>query len=695
MLWRVVCNLRHVPLLFCHRFSSRSAAVTCVASLSLGIFLLCPSPVQASASHHASEVDYARATVIQRRLEAIPESHRTRAQYERALEAYRAVYHGDPASRDAARSIAAVADLLASEGRCFHDPKLLRDAVAQWEFLRRQYPTSSLRQRALFEEAEIQQHDLRDRAAARKSYRLFLTRYSHDALAEKARAGLRDEPIGVASKSHVSAVQGADALSPEIPAAQTPPARARKGEAQPSNPSPVIVVDNDPDPKPAHLAPKTVTVAKTATAAKTSSSATVLQDVRYWDENGSTRLAIDLSDAAPYHTYSDQNGRQITIVFFGAQSAETLLGHAIIASHDENLRSMHVSMLTPNQATVVLQMKRPVSFNSFVLSNPSRLILDLQPAMATEFAQQAAPPIQHAPTPSPRAVVSQTAIAMPPMPSAKPLDAAKRTSPAPPPPLYAAEPAPTVQPSMARVLGLRIRRIVIDAGHGGHDSGTIGPDGIEEKDIALDVALRLGHMLQQRLGADVIYTRQTDKYVPLEERTAIANAAHADLFLSIHANSSSDPDVRGVETYFLNFTTSPDAMAVAGRENADSNRSVYDLSDLVRKITLSDKIDESREFAGDVQQQLYAGLLFGNAGLKNRGVKQAPFVVLIGAQMPSILAEISFLTNPEDASELSRPHYRERLAEALYRGVAEYVDGMSGVRIAKTIPAEALRTPAE
>ena len=248
---------------------------------------------------------------------------------------------------------------------------------------------------------------------------------------------------------------------------------------------------------------------------------------------------------------------------------------------------------------------------------------------------------------------------------------------------------------MARVLGLRIRRIVIDAGHGGHDSGTIGPDGIEEKDIALDVALRLGHLLQQRLGAEVIYTRRTDKYVPLEERTAIANAAHADLFLSIHANSSSDPDVRGVETYFLNFTTSSDAMAVAGRENADSNRSVYDLSDLVRKIALSDKIDESREFAGDVQQQLYTGLLSGNAGLKNRGVKQAPFVVLIGAQMPSILAEISFLTNPEDAAELSRPRYRERLAEAIYRGVAEYVDGMSGVRIAKTIPAEGLTAPAE
>ncbi len=640
-----------------------------------------------SASHHASQVDFARATSIQHRLESIPERDRTRAQYGHALNAYRAVYHGDPTSPDAARSIAAVADLLASEGRCFHDAKLLHDAVAQWEFLRRQYPTSPLRQRALLQQAEIQQHDLHDPSTAKKSYRIFLAKYPHHALAEQARAGLQDEPTADGPITHKRMEARTDASPEQTSTTATHPTLAEKNRVQFSSPSPVVWVDNDPDSK--HARPSL----ETSTVSAQSSNA-VLKDVRYWAENNSTRLAVDLSKAVPYHTYSVQNGRQITIVFFGAQSAETLLGHAIMASHDENLRSMRVSMLTHNQATLVLQMKRPVSFSSFALSNPSRLILDLQPALATDFEQAISPPIQATPTPVPGAVASQTTIATPPPPSAKPPEGTKRTSPAPSP-TYAAEPTPTVQPSMARVLGLRVRRIVIDAGHGGHDSGTIGPGEIEEKDIALDVALRLGHLLQQRLGAQVIYTRRTDKFVPLEERTAIANAAHADLFLSIHANSSSDPEVRGVETYFLNFTTSPAAMAVAGRENADSNRSVYDLSDLVRKIALGDKIDESRAFAGDVQQQLYSGLLSGNAGLKNRGVKQAPFVVLIGAQMPSILAEISFLTNPEDALELSRPRYRERLAEALYRGVAEYVDGMSGVRIAKTIPAEALPAPAE
>jgi N-acetylmuramoyl-L-alanine amidase len=248
------------------------------------------------------------------------------------------------------------------------------------------------------------------------------------------------------------------------------------------------------------------------------------------------------------------------------------------------------------------------------------------------------------------------------------------------------EAAPTAdgQRSLVRALGLKIGRIVIDAGHGGHDSGTLGPGGLEEKDVALDVALRLGRLLRRRLGADVIYTRDTDTFVPLETRTAIANKAQADLFISIHANSSPDPDARGVETYYLNFTTSPDALDVAARENAVSDASIHQLSDLVRKIALKDKIDESREFAFDVNQALYSGLESGNPGLHDRGVKKAPFVVLIGANMPSILAEISFLTNPGDASELRSAAYRERIAESLYRGVARYIDGLSGVRLAQT-----------
>ena len=149
---------------------------------------------------------------------------------------------------------------------------------------------------------------------------------------------------------------------------------------------------------------------------------------------------------------------------------------------------------------------------------------------------------------------------------------------------------------------------MVDAGHGGHDTGTIGPDGLMEKDLVLDVALRLGRLLETRLGADVIYTRDDDTFIPLETRTAIANEHQADLFISIHANSSSDPSARGVETYYLNFTSNADALEVAARENAVSQKSIFELQDLVKKITLKDKIDESRELATDVQQSLYTGL---------------------------------------------------------------------------------------
>jgi len=248
-------------------------------------------------------------------------------------------------------------------------------------------------------------------------------------------------------------------------------------------------------------------------------------------------------------------------------------------------------------------------------------------------------------------------------------------------PARAAVPTADGETSLVRALGLKIGRIVIDAGHGGHDSGTLGVDGIEEKDVVLDVALRLGKLLHDRLGAEIIYTRSDDTFIPLETRTAIANKAQADLFLSIHANSSADASARGVETYYLNFTSDATALDVAARENAVSDQSIHQLSDLVKKIALKDKIAESREFASDVEGSLYTGLEKGNAGLKDRGVKKAPFVVLIGANMPSILAEISFVTNPKDAEQLNDPEYRERVAESLYRGVARYEGGLSGTRV--------------
>ena len=239
--------------------------------------------------------------------------------------------------------------------------------------------------------------------------------------------------------------------------------------------------------------------------------------------------------------------------------------------------------------------------------------------------------------------------------------------------------------SLIRALGLKIGKIVIDPGHGGHDTGTIGPNGLEEKDLVLDVGRRLGKLLQGRLGADVVFTRKDDTFIPLETRTSIANQEQADLFVSIHANSSRDQDARGVETYYLNFTSSAEALDVAARENAASDKSIHELQDLVKKIALKEKIEESREFASNVQRALHTGLAAKSPGIRDRGVKKAPFIVLIGANMPSILAEISFVSNPGDERRLRTPEYRQRIAESLYRGISKYVSGLSGVKVAAKI----------
>jgi len=223
---------------------------------------------------------------------------------------------------------------------------------------------------------------------------------------------------------------------------------------------------------------------------------------------------------------------------------------------------------------------------------------------------------------------------------------------------------------------------VLDAGHGGHDTGTIGPTGLTEKELALDVATRLGALVSDRIGSEVIFTRADDVFIPLEERTAVANQKQADLFVSIHANSSRVSAARGIETYYLNLTADREALGVAARENAASNKSIHDLQDLVTKITLTEKIAESREFAIQIQRSLHATMARDNGTLRNRGVRKAPFVVLIGARMPSILAEISFLSNPRDERLLKTAAYRQRVAEALFSGIASYARSLSRVEVA-------------
>jgi N-acetylmuramoyl-L-alanine amidase len=232
--------------------------------------------------------------------------------------------------------------------------------------------------------------------------------------------------------------------------------------------------------------------------------------------------------------------------------------------------------------------------------------------------------------------------------------------------------------SMARQLGLGISRIVIDPGHGGHDPGAKG-DGITEAELVLDVALRLETMLRKVAGVEVVLTRRADDFVGLQERTAIANRETADLFLSIHANASEDDRARGIETYFLNFANNLSAAAVAARENAASGQAMAALPDFVKAIALNNKLDESREFATDVQRLMIERLKPANKTVRDLGVKQAPFVVLIGAAMPSVLAEISFITNPQEAKLLRGPAYRQRIADALYSAIRKYQTSLKSV----------------
>ena len=277
-------------------------------------------------------------------------------------------------------------------------------------------------------------------------------------------------------------------------------------------------------------------------------------------------------------------------------------------------------------------------------------------------------------------------------PPAKPTVTPVTASVAPAPTAAAVTPAETALPakrnrsgdrSMIRVLGLKVGRIVIDPGHGGHDVGTTGPEGLREKDLVLDVSKRLGELIEARMGSEVIFTRSDDTFVPLGRRTGIANDAKADLFLSIHANSSTLRTAAGVETYYLNFTTSKSALEVAARENAGSQQTIFELQDLLEKIALKDKVEESREFASRIQSSLFSVSAKNDSHARDRGVKKAPFVVLIGASMPSVLAEIGFISNAHDEDIMRRPEYRQRLAEALYKGLASYAGTLSHFQVAQ------------
>lgn len=437
--------------------------------------------------------------------------------------------------------------------------------------------------------------------------------------------------------------------------------------------------------------------------------------VRTWPMGQVTRVAIETSGAPKWRAERAQNPPRL---FFDISNARIALPQGESRTIEVNGPMVQRIRMAMNQATVVrvvLDLNAPVDYEASLLVNPHRLMVELRPAGApTQAAPPAVETSKTAPiAPPPSITPSPVTPATTPAPEPQPVTAEARpvkvtpadavvTQKAPPPasPPTLERSAPTVelarqpkpatvnratgQRSLTRALGLKLGRIVIDAGHGGTDYGTTGVTGLHEKDLVLDVAKRLGALVEQRLGAEVVYTRTEDVFIPLQERTAIANRAKADLFLSIHANSSPAPAVAGPEVFYLSMRGSRAELEVAARENAANGQSIFELESLLQRIAKQEKVEESSDFAGRVQTSLYTESRRTNKAIKNRGVKRAPFVVLVGAKMPSVLAEIGFLTNRREEGMLKRSDYRDKIANALFKGVEQYASTLSQMELAQT-----------
>ena len=403
------------------------------------------------------------------------------------------------------------------------------------------------------------------------------------------------------------------------------------------------------------------------------------------------RVTIELDAEVPFHDERLPDPARVFVDLPSVRAAPPLLDQTLRFDGDTDLvRQIRIGRHPNNTTRVVLDAAGVSSYSVYALYNPYRLVIDCARAAVANSPVAAAPLVA---TLRARPVMPELGRRLPaPPPRATELLAAARAAEDAAAPASGthteafAPPAPTPLPtrnipgglSISRQLGLGVSRIVIDPGHGGHDPGT-KVRGVTEADLVLDVALRLEALLRKISGVEVILTRRTDEFVPLPERTAIANREGADLFLSIHVNSSPNAQTRGIETYFLNFANNQTEAAVAARENAESAQAMGALPDFVKAIALNNKLDESRDFATDVQKAMLDKLRGGNKAVKDRGVKQAPFVVLIGAAMPSVLAEISFVTNPQDAKLLRSSAYRQRIADALLTAIRKYQTSLKSV----------------
>ncbi|HEX4003650.1 MAG TPA: N-acetylmuramoyl-L-alanine amidase [Candidatus Acidoferrales bacterium] len=653
---------------------------------------------------------FASAVKMRTMLEGYLEKDRSRSDYVETVAAFHRVYLITPDADDATSALIAEAELYAEMGKLY-DPAYFKSAIAMYSFLMKQYPGSRYRGECLLSVAKIQQDDLNKSEDAEATYKEYLKLFPRSAKTAEVREALNEIEHPDADKSPAPRAEAAAdrAVGADKPQSAAGPSQASNQIAAQTASRTIsqTVSQNEIVDQAAEMLPVD---ASQVTPKAVDDGLPVVKDFKTWNSPDSARIVVSLGNTVEFKSARIASPERI---YFDLRKAQ--IGAKVprqpVNIQGGMLKAIRVAQNKPETVRLVLDVDGAKDYSAFLVANPYRLVIDLsskpiashaEVASAATPAPVGAPPSKAAAGPLASAKAAETlsvsanasasttasgdpaalatSISKAGLKGAKPHPRATLAESA------SLEPPPMPQPnrdgerSLTRALGLKINRIVIDAGHGGHDTGTIGPHGLLEKDVCLDVALRLGNLIEQRLpGADVVYTRKDDTFVPLEERTQIANDAKADLFISIHANSSEDPSARGIETYYLNFATSAEAMEVAARENANSQESMHDLQDLIKKIARNDKIEESKDLAEDIQDSLTGRLQLVSRNERNRGVKKAPFVVLIGANMPSVLAEISFLSNPYDENLLRKGPQRERIAEGLYRGIAEYLESLNSL----------------
>jgi N-acetylmuramoyl-L-alanine amidase len=645
----------------------------------------------ASVRRQSATAQYAKAEEQHAALNAKPSEKRTLADYKQVVLSYRRVALITPRAPEVPESLLAVAELYTEMGGRF-GRSYYQSAVDSYQFLLREYPKHKSCQDAMLRAAKLQRDQLADLTEAQKTYEEFVKRYPRSPRKREAQEALAE----LALLGNGAELSARNTASEEAVTAK----RAAAEEPRPA--------------VPVHSGGKSVEPSNGAEIPR-------VQRIRATANGETTRVTIELDNTVKF------TSRRITDpdrIFFDLRAARLTPEAARGNIHVEGglLTAVRVAQNHEGVVRVVLDVNGVKDYSAMLTNNPVQLLIDLYgnapgaaliETAAAKHGQKAG--AGDSPTgdaangseqPSPTNSRNTTAgsasgantekntVASAGNSSPNSTSSGKNAKsralrsasvnekPDLIRPASAPQPTRDGQSTLTRTLGLKIGRIVIDPGHGGHDTGTIGPSGLMEKDLCLDVALRLGKIIEQRLpGAEVIYTRSDDTFVPLEERTNIANQAKADLFISIHANSSRDTGARGIETYYLNLKGNAEAMEVAARENATAQEGVHDLENLVKRITQTEKIDESKEFALDIQDSLAKRIQRSSKSAKNRGVRKAPFVVLIGADMPSILTEISFLSNPADEKMLKQPEQRQKVAEGLYQGISSYLENMNSVTV--------------